>query len=724
MTLSHRAQDFLGSLSFFGRKQLPLLLQGATAECGLTCLAMVASFHGRPIDIAELRRSFPISTRGLTLRSMIAMASRMGFSSRPLKVPMSKLAELVMPCVLHWDMKHFVVLKSVRGDTLVVHDPAAGRRKISFDEASRHFTGIALEVSPLPTEILPSKRVPIGFTDVVGTVRGAAPAIALLLGVGLVAQLLSLTGPIMIQWVVDEAVSTTNSDLLITIGIGFSLLVALHAAIFCARSWVSTNSTMQLMMQWLSNTFAHLVRLPTSYFETRNPADIVARFESISAVRRILSQQFTDAALDGVFAVVILAAMFLYSPALAAISLAGVALCIAIKAAFLRRLRELGAEQLLAESQQRSYLIETARGIQSVKLFGREAQRHIAWENKLVDMVNAETRAARLLTLQQTLIFLSSGIERVIVVVVAGMAVVDRKFTAGMLVAYISYREQLFQRVLLAIERAFDYKLLSVHFERIADVVHEVREPRDEIAAEARPRSEFPPTIHLENISVRAGFDEPWILKGLSLQIDRGESIVLTGPSGSGKSTLVKVLVGLSTPQEGAMRVDGKTLKSYGAEAYRREVASVLQEDHLFAGSILDNISFFDLDPDMEEIERCARAAAIHDDICRMPMGYFTFAGTVGSGLSGGQKQRILIARALYHGPSILILDEATSQLDQASERRIMENIRSMNITRVTVAHRQETIGLADRVVRIEHGEIVSDTRSVETTEIEYEQSL
>ncbi len=695
-----------------GRSRLPLILQGATAECGLSCLAMVAAYLQRPVPVADMRRNFAVSSRGITLRGMVGIASRMGLTARPLKVPLSKLGELSVPCILHWDMKHFVVLKEVNRSGVVIHDPAVGRRKLSSEEVSRHFTGVALEINALSTIAAAPAARPVGFRDVIGSVIGLTKVAGLVLALGLVAQMLSLTGPLLIQWTVDEAVSTTSSELLFVLGVGFSLLVAFHAIIYCARSWVGTSLTTQLMVQWLSNTFSHLLRLPVAYFEVRNPADIVSRFESISAVRRAFSPQFAEAILDGAFAAVILVVMFLYSPLLASMSVTSVVLCAVLKSSLLSRLRELGAEQLVAESQQRSYLIETARGIQSVKLFGREVQRHLAWENKLVDLINSEVRSSRLQTFQQGLIFLITNLERVAVVVFAGMAVVEKQFTAGMLVAYISYREQFCQRVLLVLDKVFEYRLLAIHFDRIADVVHEHREEDDAIAPEARPRSEAPPSVCLEGISYRAGFDEPRILDDVSLEIAGGQSIALTGPSGSGKSTLVKVLVGILKPQAGQVLVDGKPLGAYGVQAFRREVASVMQEDHLFAGSILDNISFFDIDPDMAEVERCARAAAIHDEICRMPMGYFTFAGAVGTGLSGGQKQRILIARALYHGPSILILDEATSQLDQASERHIMEGIRALNVTRITVAHRAETIALADRVVRIEHGKIVSDTSS------------
>ena len=276
--------------------------------------------------------------------------------------------------------------------------------------------------------------------------------------------------------------------------------------------------------------------------------------------------------------------------------------------------------------------------------------------------------------------------------------VMDNELTIGMLIAFASYQATFTGRMQALIGYAFDWRMLGLHAERLADIALEPPEERPPVETDA---ARLAPRIELRNISFRYADVEPWVLKNLSLLIEPGESVAIIGPSGCGKSTLMKIILGVLAPTEGEVLIDGIPIRRLGLAQYRRLIGAVLQDDHLLAGSIAENIAFFDPQPEDKRIEAAARVAAVHEEIHRMPMGYQTLVGDLGTSLSGGQKQRVLLARALYKRPKILVLDEATSHLDVFNERRVNQAIAGLKLTRIVVAHRPETIASAGRVVSL-----------------------
>jgi ATP-binding cassette subfamily B protein RaxB len=301
------------------------------------------------------------------------------------------------------------------------------------------------------------------------------------------------------------------------------------------------------------------------------------------------------------------------------------------------------------------------------------------------------------------------GVERIAVVWAGALLVLDSAFSVGMLFAFMAYKEQFSARVAGLIDKLMELRMLQLQGERLADIV---LTPPEEEAPSPEPAVEEA-SIEARNLSFRYSDTEPFVLQGCSFRIEPGESVAIVGPSGGGKTTLVKILLGLLAPTDGQVLVGGIDLQKLGVEAYRRLVGTVMQDDPLFAGSIADNVSFFDANPSQEAIERCTRLAAVHDDIAAMPMGYHTLIGDMGAALSGGQRQRILLARALYKQPRILFLDEATSALDVQRERQVNEAIRGLNLTRILIAHRPETIASAGRVVVLQGGRVAQDLRRV-----------
>jgi len=695
------------TLRFWGGRRLPVLLQTEAAECSLACLAMVSGYWGHRIDLASMRRRFSVSLKGATLKGLIAMARSLNLQTRPLKLELQNLRDLKLPCILHWDMNHFVVLKAITRGGAVIHDPTVGERRIPSAELSKHFTGIALELTP--TRAFKKAKEVQEFTlmSLMGRVVGLRRGLFQLLMLGVALQVCVLAIPFYMQWIVDEALIASDKDLIIVLGLGFLLLVVVQTAISAVRSWVTTALATNLNFQWLGNAFSHLMTLPLPYFEKRHLGDIVSRFGSIQTIQKSLTTQFVEGVIDGMLVIATLIVMLLYSPQLTAVACIAVVLYALIRWSNFRALRDATAEQIIHAARQQTHFLESARGVQSVRLFGRSEERRIGWMNAVVDQFNADLRISRLSILQQAANTLLFNAERVIVIWLAALAVLDTRFSVGMLFAFISYKDQFSQRIAALIDKLFELRMLRLHGERVADIV--LTEPEQEhLDAETDP-DRIDPSIEVRNLSFRYSDAEPYVLQALNLVIPNGQCLALTGASGCGKTTLVKLLLGLLEPTEGEILVGGVKLRQLGLQGYRNLVGTVMQDDQLFSGSIADNISFFDPAPNQSQVESCASLAAIHAEIGAMPMGYNTLVGDIGTGLSGGQKQRILLARALYKEPKVLVLDEATSHLDIWNEQLVNASIKQISLTRIIVAHRPETIAMAQRVVVLQQGKIVRD---------------
>lgn len=699
--------DQVLSLRFWSSRRLPVVLQTEATECGLACLAMVSGYWGHRIDMPSARRRFSVSLKGSTLKDVIDMAESLALQARPLKLDLEEARQLKLPCILHWDMNHFVVLKSVGRKTVVIHDPSIGERRVSNRELSNHFTGVALELSPGTSFRKKLETPAFTLVSLIGRVQGLRRGLVQLLLLGLALQVCLLAAPFYMQWIVDEALIAADRDLLTVLGLGFLLLVLVQTMITAVRSWVTTVLSTNLNFQWFGNAFSHLMRLPLPYFEKRHLGDIVSRFGSIQAIQRSLTTQFVEGVLDGLLVVGTLVVMLLYSIQLTAVAVLAVLLYALLRWSIFRALREATAEQIVHAAKQHTHFLESVRGVQSVRLFGRVEERRIGWMNTLADQFNADLRIAKLSISYRTANTFLFNTERVIVIWLAALAVLDARFSVGMMFAFISYKDQFSQRTASLIDKLFELRMLRLHGERVADIVLTGAEEEHHNGEIDLQR--LVPSIQVCNLAFRYADSEPYVLKDLNLSIAAGECIAITGASGCGKTTLVKLLLGLLEPTEGEILIGGVRLKSIGLRNYRQLFGTVMQDDQLFSGSVADNINFFDPAPNQQHLEECAQLAAIHSEIVAMPMGYRSMVGDLGSAFSGGQKQRILLARALYRNPKVLVLDEATSHLDIGNEQLVNAAIKQIAMTRIVVAHRPETIASTQRAVVLEQGKIVRD---------------
>ena len=639
------------------------------------------------------------------------------------------MSELQLPCILHWDMNHFVVLWKVRRKHVVILDPAIGERRLSMAETSQHFTGVALELSPNADFKPQDETVKLKLGQLTGRVRGLWRSLAQIFAVAVVLELFALVAPLFNQVVVDEVLTSGDRDLLTVLVLGFGLLLIVQTAIGLARSWMVMVLGQTLSLQWAGNVFAHLVRLPVDFFEKRHLGDIVSRFGSVGAIQRTLTTAVIEAVLDGIMALAALVMMLIYAPALAGVTVVAVALYGLTRWVAYQPFREAAAERLVIAAKENSHFLETLRAITPLKLFGREQERRARWQNLIVDVQNRDVRTAKMnigFGVANTFIF---GIENLLVfwlgarMVMAGQQLGQGGqaaiFSVGMLFAYISYKGQFTGRVSALINYGVELKMLGLHAERLADIALTTPE-RDNPKATGldadlptHELAHLAPSLELRNVSFRYADGEPWVLKNASFIARAGESVAVTGASGCGKTTLLKIMLGLLPPNEGEVLYGGVPVRQLGMANVRRQLGTVMQEDVLLTGTLADNISFFDVQPDQSRIEACARLAQVHAEIAKMPMGFQTLVGDLGSGLSGGQKQRLLLARALYKQPRVLALDEATSHLDLGNERAVTTALSQMRLTRLIIAHRPETVAGAQRVVQLKDGVVAELMQAV-----------
>ena len=692
-------RQIINQLDMRWRRRVPVIHQTETAECGLACLAMICGHFGKNIDLISLRRKFNLSARGANLAGINGIAEQLGMVTRALSLELDELGALKMPCILHWDFSHFVVLVSVKRNRYVLHDPARGIRYISREEMSRYFTGVALEVWPGSEFQSETLQTRISLRSLINSIYGIKRTLAKIFCLSVVIEAINLLMPVGTQLVMDHAIPAGDRGLLTLISAALMFFILLKAATSTLRAWSSLVMSTLINVQWQSGLFDHLLRLPLAFFERRKLGDIQSRFDSLDTLRATFTTSVIGFIMDSIMVVGVCVMMLLYGGYLTWIVLCFTTIYIFIRLVTYGNYRQISEECLVREARAASYFMETLYGIATVKIQGMVGIRGAHWLNMKIDAINSGIKLTRMDLLFGGINTFVTACDQIVILWLGAGLVIDNQMTIGMFVAFSSFRGQFSERVASLTSFLLQLRIMSLHNERIADIaLHEKEEkkPEIEIVADMGPIS-----LETNGLSYRYDSQSAPIFSALSLSVAPGESVAITGASGAGKTTLMKVLCGLFEPDSGRVLINGIDIRQIGINNYHRMIACVMQDDRLFSGSIRENICGFAEEMDEEWMVECARASHIHDVIMNMPMGYETLIGELGEGLSGGQKQRIFIARALYRKPGILFMDEATSALDSESEHFVNVAIKNMNITRVIIAHRETTLRTVDRVISI-----------------------
>lgn len=706
-------------LALGGRRRLPYVQQSEASECGLACIAMIASFHGYRIDLGSLRRRFNVSLKGATLKDLVEICGAIGFNSRPIRAEMDYLNSLQLPAILHWDLNHFIVLERISqrfGRAFYhIHDPARGQLILNAIQFSKSWTGVALELTKSesfrPKIDLTRLRISQLWTSTDGFWRAFSNVLLL----SLILQLIVLTAPFYLQIAIDTVLPAADVDLLFMLAIGFGGLALIDLMAGWLRSLVLVQINSALSYQIVVNLFRHLVRLPLPWFEKRHVGDVISRFGSTRPITQLLSEGAIAAVIDGLMAILTLALMFVYSIVLGIIAVTALLLYVAVRFGFLHALRLSNVNVITTAAKENSIFIESVRGIGSIKAFGQESNRQRIWQQSKADAINAEIKLGRLSAGFNAVGKFIVALERVIFVYVAISQAFEGRLTVGMIFAFQAYKQQFVDASMRLVEQAINLQILQVHLGRISDIALSRQETSDDVPI--NESLDFTKPLVLESVAYRYGSNEAPIFVNLSLTVEPGEKVALIGPSGGGKTTLLKIMASVFEPSAGFVRLGNQTINPANRTAFRRSVGTVAQGDTLYAGGLAENIAFFDPEIDMDRVREVCRIAEIADEIESMPMGYETLVGDMGSVLSGGQMQRVLLARALYPGPKILFMDEGTANLDPQNEAKLLTALGQLETTMILVAHRPQTLSMADRVLMMRDGALAPVPRFKQAAE-------
>ena len=685
-----------------GRKDLQVVRQATATECGLACVAMIATYHGVPTDLASLRRRHEVSLKGATLAAISRCCTELGLSTRAVRCDVRELKKLRTPCILHWRFNHFVVLKSVKEDSIVVHDPARGVVSEPLDVVRDAFTGITLEITLAPRFRWAKPPLRLKLRDLVSSDSRLRRQFLAGLLLALICEILLLTTPFYLQIVIDQVLGKGDSRLLISLATVFSVLLSIQ---------VLANVMRQLTFHYLSHVTVfdittrvlhRLLQLPIRFFRSRDLGDIQHRVQSLRNIQSFVVQSIPALILDTVFVILITGLMTLYEARLTLLMVVALGLWCCWRTLIFSVSLRLSSDIAQAESSVQTHFLETLRAVQSIKVTNGEAQRESEWRNLLVDATNTRIRAGNLHVVDNAVrqvLFQGARIATVYLLARRGL---DGQISIGMISAYVAYLGMFTTRACGIVDRVLEYKLLEVPLNRLADIVFSEEESGDSTGSD-RPLG----NIELRHVFFSYSRDEPEILRDCSVHIRESELTAIAGPSGVGKSTLLQIVAGHEIITSGELLISGRPANHWLPYDLRSQMAVVSQDDRLLKGSVAENIALFDSSLDMARIRSAAVAACIAADIESLPMGYQTRIGDLGSSLSRGQVQRLLLARAFYRRPALLLLDEATSGLDYELEKEVISGLCELPATKLVVTHSDLMLQAADKVLWLHEGRLL-----------------
>lgn len=698
-------------LSFSSKPRLNIIMQAEASECGLACVTMLANFHGNQITLDKLRQVSPVSNQGSNLTQLMQLGDLLGLSCRALKLQLSELKVLQTPCILHWNFQHFVVLKKVTKRYCEIADPALGLRRLNIDQVSEAFTGIAVEMQPNTKFRKASTAQKLELRHFLSNAIGVKRQLAILFGLSLLLQIFAIAAPFYMQTVIDEVVVKSDTSLLNVLAIAFLLLLCIDTITVMLRERVMLYFSNQFSIHMATRVFTHLLSLPVDYFQKRHLGDVVSRFDSIKNIRQVVTSGIISGLIDGLMTLLMLIVLFLYSPKLASIVCLTVVFYALLRWLFFQTMKRQNMEVIQSQALESSHFMQSIRAIKTIKLNNTSMQRSSQWLNLLTNAMNKQIKLSRWQINFSVLNKILFGLENILIIYLAAKLVTINLFSIGMLYAFISYKAKFIDATDSLINNWLEFKLLRVHLDRLADIVFTKSEITRSVENEINNNVEHltnnvQSAFHLSahDMSFQHHETQAPIFEKLNLNITHGKSVVISGSSGCGKSTLLLCLMGLNNRNTGKVYINGHLLNA--SNRHQQGIAAVLQDDQLLSGSVLENITDFAVTTNLPLAINVSKIACLHNDIMQMTMQYNTLVGDMGSTLSGGQKQRLLLARALYKKPKLLFLDEATSHLDAATESSINKNLRQLSMTKIMIAHRQETIASADIVLAFINGEL------------------
>jgi NHLM bacteriocin system ABC transporter peptidase/ATP-binding protein len=697
------------SRTLFARRSVrrtPTILQMEAVECGAAALAMILAHYGAWIPLEQLRVACGVTRDGSKASNIVKAAHRFGLVAKGFRKEPFTLHELPMPCIIHWNFNHFVVLEGIDRGRVFINDPAVGRRQIDMVELDLAFTGVVLAMEPA-AEFKRVGRKPQALPILLRQLRGSKPAVSLLIAVSLALVVPGIVIPAFSKIFVDDILIQNTGGWLIPLLLGMGVTAVARSLITALQQSLLLRLETKLAVIMSSRFLWRVLALPMGFFSQRHAGDIANRVATNEQVARLLSGGLAINALNLTSLAFFAAAMAVYDLPLAAICV-GLSLMNVLALKLIARRREdLGRSLTLERGKLVGSTISAVRTIETLKASGLEDDAFSHWAGIQAKALNAEQDLGFSSTLLEMLPTLFSGLTVAVILGVGGLRVIEGALTLGSLVAFQSLMASFSGPITTLVNLAGTFQTIKGGLDRLEDVYNY---PLDAAEHSAPTPDRFPPKlvgkIELDNVQFGYSILDPPLMSGISISIEPGMRVALVGASGSGKSTLGRLICGLYKHWAGQIRVDGWELFEIPPQVFASSVAYVDQDVFLFEGTIRDNLTLWDSTVTETEITQALKDSLIHEDIAMRPGNYDCYVSEAGTNFSGGQRQRIEIARALVANPSVLVLDEATAALDPITEKAIDDNLRRRGCTCVIIAHRLSTIRDCDEIIVLQQGRI------------------
>ncbi|WP_199036845.1 peptidase domain-containing ABC transporter [Glycomyces salinus] len=685
------------------RPKVPLQLQASQTECGAAALAMVLGYYGRHTRTSEIRDALGLARDGASAAQILAQAREHGLRTKSYRAEPDALRELVIPMIVHWEMSHFVILESFTDDGVVIVDPAQGRLRLTDAEFSAKFTGIVLEMYPDEGFEFRRRKGFGALSFILPHLPRNPGVLGLIVFASAALTLLGLFPAFLTGYVIDRVLPTRAEDLLWVLAGGAITFALTHGLVTLARSelllWMQTRTDWSMMTGFLR----HLMSLPYRFFQIRSSGDIIVRVSSTSFVRDLLSSQILAIALDLVLLVVYLAVIGLHSLLFVGILLTVAVAQLALMAATAGKAQRLTERELHYLGEAQSTMFEAVGSAETVKASGAEAVMVRRWSHRFASQLQASLRRQRLDNVIDATMTLIAVLTPMLLLTSGAALAFQGILSVGTLMTLIALSAAALSPVTQLGRNFKNFQIVRVHLDRLRDVLEE---PPEQDGAD-RPAPDLNAPIEVAKVAFSYSGNGPLVLRDIAFTLEPGTTTAIVGGTGAGKSTLARIVLGLYKPTEGAIRFGELDLESADLAELRRRTGIVTQDTDLFSGTILSNLTIGAEATEFGDVVAAARLACVHDDIVTAPMAYDTVLGEGGSGLSGGQRQRLALARALVRRPRLLLLDEATSHLDAVTEQRVHTNLRTLDCTKVIIAHRLSTVRDADTILALDRGRIV-----------------
>ncbi|NVO17768.1 MAG: NHLP family bacteriocin export ABC transporter peptidase/permease/ATPase subunit [Rhodoplanes sp.] len=676
-------------------------------ECGAAALAIVLAYHGAWIPLEQLRVACGVSRDGSKASNIVKAARGFGLAARGFRKEPTTLHELPMPCIIHWNFNHFVVLEGIDGDRIYINDPAMGRRKLDMTELDLAFTGVALAMEPTEAFRKVGSR-PKGLRLLLRELRGSRSAVTLVIAVSLALIIPGIVIPGFTKVFVDEVLIQNNDTWLVPLLIGMGITALFRTTVAALQQSLLLRLQTKLSVVMISRFLWHVMSLPMDFFTQRHSGDISTRVATNDQIARLLSSGVVTNSLNLTSVVFFGAAMAFYDVLLAFIGVTLSLVNVAALKIISRRREDLSRSLAIEQGKLTGSAVGIVRSIESLKASGLEDEAFGHWAGIQAKSLNAEQQLGASSIFLDMLPTLLSGVTVAAILGIGGLRVIEGSLTLGGLVAFQSLMASFAAPITALVNQMGSFQTIKGGLERLEDVYNYPLEKRTKHSLETDAvRPKLAGRIELENVQFGYSVLEAPLLVDLSISIEPGTRVALVGPSGSGKSTLGRLVCGLYKPWSGDIRIDGRSLATIPADVFANSVAYVDQDIFLFEGTARDNLTLWDSTVTEPEISQALKDAAVHDEIAIRSGNYDCYVTEGGNNFSGGQRQRIEIARALVANPSIIVLDEATAALDPITEKAIDENLRRRGCTCVIIAHRLSTIRDCDEIIVLQQGRIV-----------------